>query len=78
MYQRCHAPEIYRFNLCDPFSAPFPVRLFPSERSGNDEMERRQFFERIYNSRGKTIYNRLVMLKEINEYTFKPRCGEIY
>ena len=49
-----------------------------SERTENDEMEGRQFCERIYNFIGKTSYNRLVMIKEINIETYSPRCGENY
>ena len=41
-----------------------------SERTENDEMEGRQFCERIYNFIGKTSYNRLVMIKEINVETY--------
>ncbi|XP_078311652.1 uncharacterized protein LOC111135303 isoform X2 [Crassostrea virginica] len=42
-----------------------PVLLSPSERSVNDEKERRIYSERIYYLRGETIYNRRVLLKGV-------------
>nr|XP_022340950.1 uncharacterized protein LOC111135302 isoform X1 [Crassostrea virginica] len=44
---------------------PLPVWLSPSERSGIHEIELRQYSERISYLRSETIYNRLVMLKEV-------------
>ena len=42
-----------------------PVLLSPSEHSGYDEFERRQYSDRIYHLRGETIYYRSVLLEGV-------------